>query len=145
MADACRPRGSVAWTFVLLGPTLTMAFAMAEAAIRSATSPGDVSFLILAVVVGSDPLALLMPWLVLLLPFGLTGVIASRLDGRMRSSAFVTACTAVGATLGLLCAPLFGAKPDLNMVVQSALAALTCALLAKIRIPHRRSDFLPRP
>ncbi|ATC32367.1 hypothetical protein CA606_08380 [Caulobacter vibrioides] len=145
MADACRPRGSVAWTFVLLGPTLTMAFAMAEAAIRSATIPGDVSFVILAFLVGSDPLALLMPWLLLMLPFGLTGLIAFKLEGRTKSATFVTACTAVGATLGLLCAPLFGAKPDLYMVVQSALAAFTCALLAKIRISHHRSDFLPRP
>ncbi|MGH1557327.1 hypothetical protein ACRAWD_04800 [Caulobacter segnis] len=57
------------------------------------------SFLITAIVVGSDPLALVTPWFLLMLPFGLTGLAAFRLDGRVSALRFRLACTAIGATL----------------------------------------------
>ena len=145
MAEVRPSRGSVAWIFVLLGPTLTMAFALAESLIRSVVTPGDVSFLILAVVVGSNPLALATPWLLLMLPFGLTGVVAFKLDGRVNAPRFVAVCTAVGATLTLLSAPLFSASPELSMIAESGLAALMCALAARIRLPFHRAALLPRP
>jgi len=144
MTDVRSPRGSVAWIFVLLGPTLTMMFAMAESLIRSIATPGDVSLLLLAIVVGSDPVALITPWFLLMLPFGLTGVVAFLLDDRLSGLRFVAACTVIGATLTLLTGPLFSATPELSMIAEGGLAALLCALAAKIRHPFRGAALLPR-
>lgn len=145
MNEARTQRGAVAWIFVLLGPALTMAFALIQAIVHSVIVPGDVSAFVLAVLLGTEPLGFITPWLLLMLPFGLTGVVAFRLDERLNGLGFIAACTAVGATLTLLCAPLFSAAPDLSMVIQAGFAALLCALVTRIRLPVRRGPLLPRP
>lgn len=130
-----KPRGSIAWLFVLLGPTLAMALSVIEAVIRGAMVPGDMTVPILVVMIGMNPLGLLEPWAILMLPFALTGVVAFKLDGRVNGVWFVAACALVGATATLLSAPLLGASPEPSVGLAGGLAALFCALAARIRPP----------
>jgi hypothetical protein len=139
MTEVRTSRGSIAWVFVLLGPTLTMAFAMAQAVIRGAMVPGDMTIPILVIMIGLNPVGLLEPWAILILPFALTGLVAFRLDGRVSGPKFTAICAVVGATATLLSAPMLGSPPVLSVAVEGGLAAMVCALASQIRLWTRPS------
>ena len=152
MAQLNPSRGSAAWTFVLLGSPLIMALGTIELIVQGVTRADDMTSVVLATMVASNPIILLYAWAIWLLPLALTGVVALKLDARLTGSRFVAACAAVGATFTVVSGLLLnGSHPNLPdvamMAIYGGVASLACALLTQAwrRRTPRDPDLLPHP